>query len=1084
MRLPLEPGITAIIGPNGSGKSNITDAVAWALGEQRSSALRAEAMGDVIFSGSEALPGAAVAEVTLVLDNSNGNISLPYREVSITRKVTRSGDSEYRLNGARMRMQDIRAVAGEAGIGQHSILRQGAVDAILSGGAAACRDALEEAAGLGVYRRRRLAALRRLERATEQLSRSQEIEQELSAQLKRIQREAIAAREYRDIEARFRALSLAYLHRLAVHATEEKDRSLKKQELDARELSQKEQALRERRSGIQHQIHDLDLRMREVDPMMDALETGVETLRVELLRGEKIASLLESIKGRYERREQMKAHLEAEVKRLAFDLEGLELEVAGLEHAYSQAREDLTAAEVRVREKGVRHDAASTRRMQLLEEERNLLDRKKKLTRLTGERSVPGVDEIAVLEDLRQRLDEILSNNQVMEGLESLFKQSTQYQQAVEVLNSKIRRRHGALLELTGRAEANVRVLQDTLQDNESTSGYRMRLQDYIRAKPGYEAAVEAALGELTEGILVEDLSMGAELISNGERVAVRLDAQKAHESGGAIGRPLIECVEVVGEELSEPVERLLSGIYVVEGPEQAENINGWIAVTHQGVRITRTSISHGSTEGEFIRRARLDRELQRLKALKGDLYHELSSMRDGISSTARQIEVLRVDVNSTISISQRVSQAAARLILSIERKLQEARMAGERVAEQEEGLKALEGRLRSVTEELQLAAEVESRCKEELESAGLAAEDASRGVQGVTERLAEQRFKLEEGRRRRSALVKEIAHLQRLAGLDLMSQHKISRGAMKTGGMIMELLADRMAETRQLREELSGHLRQLREEQDDVIQETLKLTETLAVSRSRADKLREELSQVRDRALKAREEMISEWGATYEEAAAFSESLPDNIEPERMQLATRLKKFGDVNLLAISQEKEVRERYEFIKTQRADAETAAGDLKRIIQTIDEELKSSFHRILDQVSEKFYEIIPRMIPGARGTLKSHEEGVEIGVRLHKKGYRPLHALSGGERSLLALSYLFSIYLARPGAFCILDEAEAALDDLNLARFLAVLDSHKMDGQFILVTHQKRTMAAAEVLYGVTVDTSGASAVVSKRLSSS
>src|ERR687883_346249 len=215
VRMPLEGGITAIVGPNGSGKSNITDAVLFALGEQSPGVLRVGAMSELIFSGSETLPAASAAEVTLVFDNASGWISLPYGEVSVTRRISRTGETEYRINGGRTRLQDVRAIAGEAGIGRHSILRQGAVDAIVAGGPAACRLALEEAAGLGVFRRRRLAASRRLEKADAQLERSRQLEAELEGQLRRIEREAAAARQYREIESRYRELSLAHLYRIA-----------------------------------------------------------------------------------------------------------------------------------------------------------------------------------------------------------------------------------------------------------------------------------------------------------------------------------------------------------------------------------------------------------------------------------------------------------------------------------------------------------------------------------------------------------------------------------------------------------------------------------------------------------------------------------------------------------------------------------------------------------------------------------------------------------------------------------------------------------------------------------------------------
>src|ERR687896_402825 len=243
--MPLEGGITAIVGPNGSGKSNITDAVLFALGEQSPGVLRAGAMSELIFSGSETLPPAGAAEVTLVLDNASGEISLPYEEVSITRRISRVGETEYRINGTRARLQDGRAVAGEAGIGRHSILRQGAVDAIVAGGAAACRLALEEAAGLGVYRRRRLSASRRLEKAAAQLEKTRQLESELSSQLRRLEREAVAAREYRELETRYRELSLAHLYREATRDLEGLHSRLEESEARAAELSTRQEELGE-----------------------------------------------------------------------------------------------------------------------------------------------------------------------------------------------------------------------------------------------------------------------------------------------------------------------------------------------------------------------------------------------------------------------------------------------------------------------------------------------------------------------------------------------------------------------------------------------------------------------------------------------------------------------------------------------------------------------------------------------------------------------------------------------------------------------------------------------------------------------
>src|SRR3712207_4157333 len=315
--MPLEGGVTAIVGPNGSGKSNITDAVLFALGEQSPGVLRAGAMSELIFSGSETLPAAGAAEVTLVLDNGSGEISLPYREVSLTRRISREGESEYRINGVRARLQDVRAVAGEAGIGRHRILRQGAVDAIVAGGAAACRLALEEAAGLGVFRRRRLSASRRLERADVQLEKSRQLEAELANQLRRIETEAAAAREYRELESRYRELSLAHLYRVATQETEELRHRLETGESRVADLAERERDLRRQEDVLERTSRELESSLREIEERLQAVEDGTEELRTESLRAERTLFRLQLGLGSEAERRRWAARLEDELRRVS-----------------------------------------------------------------------------------------------------------------------------------------------------------------------------------------------------------------------------------------------------------------------------------------------------------------------------------------------------------------------------------------------------------------------------------------------------------------------------------------------------------------------------------------------------------------------------------------------------------------------------------------------------------------------------------------------------------------------------------------------------------------------------------------------
>ncbi len=365
VRMPLDPGITVIVGPNGSGKSNITDAVLFALGEGSPALLRAGSMGEVIFSGSDSLSAVGAAEVTLVLSNAKDDISLPYREVSLTRRISRGGETEYRINGVRARLADVRAVAGEAGLGRHSILRQGAVDAIVSGGAAACRSALEEAAGLGVFRRRRLSATRKLERAVAQLESSRRFEAELSGQLRKIEAEAVAAREYRELEARYRKLSLAHLYGITTQDLNERRERLADVTAKMITLQTRQESLREEGRRLRAEEKELEDRILVTEWILGGLEHGLEAVRTEILRAERAFFRLEGAREREAERSRHIFRLEAEFGKASSSVRRLEEEASRLEKEHSQRKRASGRLEEIVT-RGRTYHAASARQLMRL----------------------------------------------------------------------------------------------------------------------------------------------------------------------------------------------------------------------------------------------------------------------------------------------------------------------------------------------------------------------------------------------------------------------------------------------------------------------------------------------------------------------------------------------------------------------------------------------------------------------------------------------------------------------------------------------------------------------------------------------
>ena len=404
VRLPLTGGITAIVGPNGSGKSNITDALLFALGEGSPSILRAGLMNDLIFSGSDSLPPAGVAEVTLVLDNAGGGIALPYEEVSLTRRISRGGETEYRINGARARLTDVRTVAGEAGLGRHSVLRQGAVDAIVSGGAAACRNALEEAAGLGVFRRRRLAAARKLERAADRLESSRRLEAELSSQLRRIEAEAVAAREYREFETRYRELSLAHLYRTAIRNLDGTRECLTQLEEKASVLRTRQESLREEGRRLGAEEEQLEGRVRVAEEAIRGLENGSEALRTEALRAERALLRLEGAADRGADRSRLVSRLRAELDETASKVRRLEEAIAGLAEEHSRRKTESGRLEDLVAQRRTEHAAAAKRRAGLVGKLGDLRERRERLSGRIGEAEVLGDEDIERLETVAEEL--------------------------------------------------------------------------------------------------------------------------------------------------------------------------------------------------------------------------------------------------------------------------------------------------------------------------------------------------------------------------------------------------------------------------------------------------------------------------------------------------------------------------------------------------------------------------------------------------------------------------------------------------------------------------------------------------------
>ncbi|MDQ3913085.1 MAG: AAA family ATPase [Actinomycetota bacterium] len=1084
--MPLGRGVTAIIGPNGSGKSNITDAVLFALGEGSPSLLRANLMSDLIFSGSESLAPAGVADVTLVLDNSEGTISLPYEEVSLTRRISREGETEYRINGVRARLTDVRAVAGEAGLGRHSILRQGAVDAIVSGGAAACRTALEEAAGLGVFRRRRLAASRKLERAAARLQSGRQAEADLSAQLRRIEAEAVAARRYRKLEARYRELSLAHLYKIAVRETGGVHERLADLQRAADTLRERQEALRERGERLEAEEKELEEQVRAMEGTIRHLEEGSEALRVEALGAERALLRLESsVQDGGADRPRLISRLEDRLDEVASSIIRLEEVVVGAEEEHLRKQAIFGRLEEHVAQGRKKHSAAVERKVWLAGEREALRERRERVVgRLLNDKHSLDEGDLELLAEMEEKLAACTPERLRARGRAALVRLK-ELRSLAAIRADDVYRRHGVLASLIGRTEAEIRALRSL-----GETGEGRRLCEVLRPRPGYEAAVGAALEDLAGGVLVENLSEGIKFLAGNrkERVVVRLDAERVPDNESSLGKSLLDCVEVLDPSYAEALRRLLGGIYVLEEADRRAPENGYdVAVTREGLHLTRRSVSRRAPDSNFVRRARLAEEEKRLEALKIGLGEGLYDLRETVSYIHERLDLSSTEVETLASLASRTARATRILSCEARRQKRRAKSTREQRALDEAELRNIEAEITATEDELRSAQETEERAKEKLDADILAAESAYIKAREASERLLRAHDGLQDAREHQAQISRRLAGLKDATKTSEVGRMYLARCAVEHVRRLDGASRRRLIQLRHARSDAARLQSRAAERYGEITRETSEAAGRLTKTVSEAALLRDKISRAEEAQKAAESEIIEEWGASLEIARRAAETLSrdTDVEYERAHLARTLKNFGDVNLLAISQEGQLRERYDFVAGQRSDAEAAAAKVEHIIQSIDKDIEVRFEIIFQKARQAFAEIVPRMMDGATGELWLSEEGVEIGLRLKGRGWRPLRVLSGGERSLLALSFLFSVFLGRfkdsLAPFYMLDEAEAALDDLNLARFLAVINSYRSEGQFLLVTHQKRTMAAADVLYGVTQDPTGATVLVSKHL---
>ena len=1136
--LEMEPGVTVVVGPNGSGKSNVVDAIAWVLGAQAPSSVRSQKMEDVIFNGTKKRPALGRAEVMLTLDNSAGLLPLDFSEVTVSRTLFRNGDSEYAINGVECRLLDVQELLSDAGVGrqQHVIISQGQIDAVLTARAEDRRAIIEEAAGVLKYRKRKEKAERRLESTEANLLRVQDLIREVRRQLRPLERQAEAARRHEEVQAELRALRLflsgreiaglrARLAALAGEKTEvsgaEADTRKRLAALDTEVLAAEAELSARGDSGVSDElvrVEQLRERARGLSALIAERRRGLERDQGQMMADDVVATLEADVAQSREELVEVERGLAIaaeEAERLLSEESAFEQEreANGMFASVPSSQAAGAAAEVRGELRTLRNtveqNAGEIQRLQTRIEQIASRDQQTN-TEIQG-----------LQRDLEDAENAVAVLREEMTGLD---RRRDLAETEIDRLQEEViaaERRHAqraARVESLSSADAASRA-RTGAENLAAVPGVVGALIDLVTIDAGWDAAVRAGLGEAVGAVLVSDAAVARDALralrSNGQNGAV-LALGAVRPSGTVLpagAQPLRSRVNPVpGAPAALPalLDALLEGIGCVEDTDDAVTVSSGnpssVVVTRAGDRFGRSAWRIGAADElgsqEVVDAARRDEaaalaDVARLKNEQDAARQELNTVRrlavDTQQRLQRQSEAVEMAADTlTSAVNDRRAGATEQQMSrdAIEEIRERMQQYTSRVTELEEILPALEEN--EAAELAAVAAFNEARAAFDSQLAHLSMRrtDLEVRLAGLRERDQYLRQRIEDGESklgansearleaasRRQRVERTIEAIDRLSAL--VESHRT-----ETEG--------RLAELHEIRRRQSDEVRAVAARLDQARRDRHTAEQELEVARERARRIDVEDAEVRMRLEAAVETLRRELEVEPEaaEAAPMPEVPEGTTHADRARALERdIRLMGPINPLALQEFTELQQRHEFLEEQLADVRNTRRELAQVIAAIDQEIQSVFAAAFADVSHNFVELFSLLFPGGTGKLALTNPddllntGIEIEATPPGKTFKKLSLLSGGERSLTAVAFLFSVFRSRPSPFYVMDEVEAALDDVNLHRFLGLVAEFRRDAQLIIVSHQKRTMEAADCLLGVSMQPGGSSKVVTERSS--
>jgi chromosome segregation protein len=1155
--LTFDSGMTSIVGPNGCGKTNVVDAIRWALGEQRPTMLRSDKMEDVIFNGTKTRKPLSVAEVSLTIENTKGILPSEYTEVVVTRRVYRSGESEYYLNKTLCRLKDIRDLFMDTGMGSdaYSVIELKMVETIVSASADERRRLFEEAAGVTKYKYRRKEAYRRLEDVQHDLTRVSDIVREVQKAVNSLERQAHKARRYNEFAKQ--------LHELETN-------------LLAREFS----SVVTKIEPLQQQLGMAVTEKGKIDVELSQEEALLDVLRVEMgeheQRMSEIQMDLTSQQGRIHQLQSTIATSAERRRSLASNIERFEKEKVQLrqrEEDLAAKQEELEGKLVGVREKIVAAEETFRRKKEELDQFEGRLNVKKSEMKAHQDRVISLMQEIsevrnsesqarARMENLRGRFEYSKEENQVARGE---IEKNSELVSHLTLEDKELRRRHAESEVRVHQMEARKTELQrelELLRDQdyelrsslerkqakldflkgliESFDGYsegarylvtnddwrsivQTTVGEAATVDPRYRVAIETALGETSGFVIVESI----------DHAYAAIDFLKQNQKGKAtficldrlpklmVHRPMYSDPGVVGwagslvrtdERYRELYRVLLDETLIVTDVTVArtmmEKVKGIRCVTVDGEIVTDEGVLRGGSirqdEGGHIgQRSQMEELGEELKALERQRARSIDEI-ERKSDEMNHIDVKRL-LEEARAVEQEMTNAEIRIAqLEFEKKraaetIERNEAEAQRLVEEIDGLDNDLQRLVPTIEDLEgkkadaerqsgvVATEVEtmealwneySRVANEANVHVLSLKGEERSIQQEIEHAASTIKTLTSTFEQRSAdILAAKEEIEKLSG-----EMKDTEEALAAARAELELLAEKKTE---IENEVTAKRGQMHEIELKLKDERLKHEGSLKAAHDLEFKIQELSMRAENLKTRAKEEFELEL-----QLQSFDDNETFDFHGAREQVRTlkeKIRTLGPVNFAAFDEYKSEKERLDFVNAQRKDLFDSEQTLLTTIEEINTTAQRQFLDTFGRIRENFITTFKGLFDEGDECDLRLEEGVDplearIEIIAKPRGKRPtsIDLLSGGEKTLTAIALLFAIYLVKPSPFCILDEVDAPLDDTNIDRFTRILRRFSDNTQFIVVTHNKRTMEAANALYGVTMEEEGVSKLVSVR----